>query len=60
MLLLRQMTALEMLDDDTYIGAENHFNLFTCRKVTLSLYLLMWLAHALHQYTNLLLRPRIS
>jgi hypothetical protein len=27
------MTALEMLDDDTYIGAENHFNLFTCRKV---------------------------
>jgi len=28
------MTALEMLDDDTYIGAENHFNLFTCRKNT--------------------------
>lgn len=28
------MTALDMLDDDTYIGAENHFNLFTVRKNT--------------------------
>jgi len=23
------MTAVEILDDDTFIGAENHFNLFT-------------------------------
>mmetsp|Transcript_28073 Transcript_28073/g.43830 ORF Transcript_28073/g.43830 Transcript_28073/m.43830 type:complete len:992 (-) Transcript_28073:1819-4794(-) len=28
------MTAVEVLDDDTYIGAENHFNLFTVRKNT--------------------------
>jgi len=26
------MTAVEILDDDTYIGAENSFNLFTLRK----------------------------
>ncbi len=26
------MTAVEMLDDDTYLGAENSFNLFTVRK----------------------------
>ncbi|KAL4189515.1 hypothetical protein AMTRI_Chr08g165760 [Amborella trichopoda] len=26
------MTAVEILDDDTYLGAENNFNLFTVRK----------------------------
>lgn len=26
------MTAVEILDDDTYLGAENSFNLFTVRK----------------------------
>ena len=26
------MTAVQMLDDDTYLGAENSYNLFTCRK----------------------------
>ncbi len=26
------MTAVEVLDDDTYLGAENSFNLFTLRK----------------------------
>jgi DNA damage-binding protein 1 len=26
------MTAIEILDDDTYLGAENSFNLFTVRK----------------------------
>ncbi|KAK3726388.1 hypothetical protein QZH41_016253 [Actinostola sp. cb2023] len=26
------MTALEILDDDTFLGAENSFNLFTCQK----------------------------
>eukprot|EP00959_Pyramimonas_sp_CCMP1952_P338317 7085006-Pyramimonas_sp.AAC.1 len=26
------MTAVEVLDDDTYLGAENSFNLFTVRK----------------------------
>lgn len=26
------MTAVEVLDDDTYIGAENSYNLFTLRK----------------------------
>eukprot|EP00281_Chroomonas_sp_CCMP1168_P025534 CAMPEP_0206228886 /NCGR_PEP_ID=MMETSP0047_2-20121206/9404_1 /ASSEMBLY_ACC=CAM_ASM_000192 /TAXON_ID=195065 /ORGANISM="Chroomonas mesostigmatica_cf, Strain CCMP1168" /LENGTH=1100 /DNA_ID=CAMNT_0053652151 /DNA_START=70 /DNA_END=3372 /DNA_ORIENTATION=+ len=28
------MTSISILDDDTYIGAENHFNLFTLRKNT--------------------------
>ena len=26
------MTAVELLDDDTFLGAENSFNLFTCQK----------------------------
>ena len=26
------MTAVEMLDDDVYLGAENSYNLFTARK----------------------------
>ena len=26
------MTAVEILDDDTFLGAENSFNLFTCQK----------------------------
>lgn len=26
------MTAVEILDDDTYLGAENNYNLFTLRK----------------------------
>ncbi|KXJ10807.1 DNA damage-binding protein 1a [Exaiptasia diaphana] len=26
------MTAIEILDDDTFLGAENSFNLFTCQK----------------------------
>lgn len=26
------MTAIEILDDDTFLGAENAFNLFTCQK----------------------------
>jgi DNA damage-binding protein 1 len=26
------MTAVDILDDDTYLGAENSFNLFTVRK----------------------------
>ena len=26
------MTAIDILDDDTYIGAENWYNLFTVRK----------------------------
>jgi DNA damage-binding protein 1 len=26
------MTAVEILDDDTFLGAENSFNLFTMRK----------------------------
>jgi DNA damage-binding protein 1 len=26
------MTAVEILDDDTYIGAENSYNIFTVRK----------------------------
>lgn len=26
------MTAVEILDDDTYLGAENSYNLFTVRK----------------------------
>ncbi len=26
------MTAIEVLDDDTYIGAENSFNLFTVKR----------------------------
>ena len=26
------MTAVEVLDDDTYLGAENSYNLFTLRK----------------------------
>ena len=26
------MTAVEVLDDDTFLGAENSFNLFTCQK----------------------------
>jgi len=28
------MTGVEILDDDTFIGAENHYNLFTVRKNT--------------------------
>jgi len=28
------MTAVDILDDDTFIGAENHYNLFTLRKNT--------------------------
>jgi len=30
--MILRMTAVEMFDDDTYIGAENSFNLFTVRK----------------------------
>ena len=26
------MTAVEIIDDDTFLGAENSFNLFTCQK----------------------------
>ena len=26
------MTAIEVLDDDNFLGAENSFNLFTCQK----------------------------
>lgn len=26
------MTAVEVIDDDTFLGAENSFNLFTCQK----------------------------
>ena len=26
------MTAIDMIDDDTYVGAENYYNLFTVRK----------------------------
>ena len=26
------MIAIEILDDDTFLGAENSFNLFTCQK----------------------------
>lgn len=26
------MTAVEILDDDTFLGAENSFNLFVCQK----------------------------
>ena len=26
------MTAIEILDDDNFLGAENSFNLFTCQK----------------------------
>jgi len=26
------MTAVEILDDDIFLGAENSFNLFTCHK----------------------------
>ena len=26
------MSAIEILDDDTFLGAENSFNLFTCQK----------------------------
>lgn len=26
------MTAIEILDDDTFLGAENFFNLFVCQK----------------------------
>ena len=26
------MTGVEIIDDDTFIGAENSFNLFTCQK----------------------------
>ena len=26
------MTSIEMVDDDTFLGAENSFNLFTCQK----------------------------
>lgn len=26
------MTALEILDDDNYLGADNSFNIFTCQK----------------------------
>ena len=26
------MTAVEILDDDTFLGAENSFNIFTCQK----------------------------
>ena len=26
------MSAIEILDDDTFIGAENSYNLFTCQK----------------------------
>lgn len=26
------MTAVEIIDDDTFLGAENHFNLFVCQK----------------------------
>ena len=26
------MTAIEMIDDDTFLGSENSFNLFTCQK----------------------------
>jgi len=28
------MTAIDILDDDTYVGAENYYNLFTVRKNT--------------------------
>ena len=26
------MTSVEIIDDDTFLGAENNFNLFTCQK----------------------------
>jgi hypothetical protein len=26
------MTAVEILDDDTFLGAENNFNMFICQK----------------------------
>ena len=26
------MTSIEIIDDDTFLGAENSFNLFTCQK----------------------------
>jgi hypothetical protein len=26
------MTAVEIMDDDTFLGAENSFNLFVCQK----------------------------
>lgn len=26
------MTAIEIIDDDTFLGAENNFNLFVCQK----------------------------
>ena len=26
------MSAVEIVDDDTFLGAENSFNLFTCQK----------------------------
>jgi DNA damage-binding protein 1 len=26
------MTAVQILDDDNFLGAENSFNLFTCQK----------------------------
>ena len=26
------MTAIDMIDDDTFLGAENYYNLFTVRK----------------------------
>ena len=26
------MTSIEILDDDTFLGSENAFNLFTCQK----------------------------
>ena len=28
----KYMTAVEILDDDTYLGAENSHNLFVCQK----------------------------